>query len=147
MGVIFYFSAMPVRQSSGTSDGWVTRLIKLFLPDFKSLPAARQKQIRHTVSFIVRKTAHILEFAALGFSLRLHLGALRRHRPIRRAWLWSWVIGTVYAATDELHQFFVPGRGPRFYDVGIDCLGVILGVLFLLLCKWLSERRTRKKTG
>lgn len=144
MGVIFYFSAMPVRQSSGKSDGWVTRLIKLFMPDFKTLPAARQKQIKQTVSFLVRKTAHILEFAALGFSLRLHLGALRRHRPIRRAWLWAWGFGTFYAATDELHQFLVPGRGPRLYDVGIDCAGVILGVLFFLLCRRLFCRSVNK---
>lgn len=135
MGVIFYFSAQPVKQSSGTSDGFVVRLIKFFMPDFKSLPAARQKQIRHTVSVLVRKTAHILEFAALGCSLMLHLAAWKRHVRLRRTWLWAWAIGTVYAATDELHQFLVPGRGPRLSDVGIDCVGVILGVLFFLLCR------------
>ena len=112
MGVIFYYSAMPAKQSSGASGGFVTRLIRFFLPDFNALPGQRQKAIRHTVTLLVRKGAHLLEYAALGFSLRLHLAALGRYRSIRRPWLWAWIIGTVYAAADELHQFFVPGRAP-----------------------------------
>lgn len=143
MGVIYYFSAMPAKQSSGASGGFVTKLIRFFLPDFQSLPAGQQKEIRHTVSLLVRKTAHILEFAALGFSLRAHLGALGRYRSIRRPWLRAWFIGAACAAADELHQMFVPGRAARLYDVGVDAVGVILGVLFYLLCRRILTRRRR----
>ena len=143
MGVIFYFSAMPARQSSGTSGGFVTKLLRFFLPDFQSLPGERQRLIRRTVAVLVRKTAHVLEFAALGFALRLHLAALGRYRSIRRPWLWALSIGTVYAAADELHQLLVPGRAARLYDVGVDAVGVILGVLFFLLCRRLLTRPRR----
>ncbi len=144
MGVIFTFSAMPAKQSSGASGGFVTRLIRFFLPDFPSLTDEHQRQIRRAVTVLVRKTAHLLEFAALGFSLRAHLAALGTHMSIRRPWLWAWVIGAAYAATDELHQLLVPGRGPRLYDVGVDAVGVILGVLFYLLCRRLLTRPRRK---
>ena len=46
MGVIFYFSAQPVKQSRGTSDGFVVRLIKFFMPDFKSLPGRSRSGTR-----------------------------------------------------------------------------------------------------
>ena len=141
MAVIYYFSAQPVRQSSGTSDGFVTRFIKFFLPDFKSLPAAQRRLIQRRVSFFIRKTAHVLEYAALGFALRLHLRAIELRRRVSRAWLISWAIGSFYAATDEIHQFFVPGRGPRFSDVCIDSVGVVLGLLFFWLCARLFRRR------
>lgn len=141
MAVIYYFSAQPVKKSTGTSDGFVTRFIKFFLPDFKSLPAAKQRLITRRVSFFIRKTAHLLEFAALGFSLRLHLFAVELRQRISRPWLISWAIGSFYAATDEIHQFFVPGRGPRVSDVGIDSLGVLLGLLFLWLCTRVFRRR------
>jgi hypothetical protein len=38
-------------------------------------------------------------------------------------WLVAWACATGYAATDELHQAFVPGRGPAVLDVLIDALG------------------------
>lgn len=141
MGVIFCFSAMPAKQSSGASGGFVTRLIRFFLPDFNALPVEQRRQIRRLVTVLVRKGAHILEYAALGFSLRAHLGALGRYCSIRRPWLWAWLLGTVYAAADELHQLFVPGRAARLYDVGVDAAGVILGVLFYLLFRRLFTRR------
>ena len=33
----------------------------------------------------------------------------------------------LYAASDEIHQLFVPGRGAQFRDVMIDFSGAILG--------------------
>ena len=50
--------------------------------------------------------------------------------------IYSILLGAGYAVTDELHQFFVAGRSARIFDVGIDTLGVITGVLiFLVLLK------------
>ena len=39
-------------------------------------------------------------------------------------------IAALYAATDELHQYFVPGRACMFTDVCIDSFGALLGILF-----------------
>ena len=40
------------------------------------------------------------------------------------------VICTVYAATDELHQLFVDGRGFQRSDIFLDFCGALLGVQF-----------------
>jgi VanZ family protein len=72
----------------------------------------------------LRKAAHVAEFAILGALLaRALLGA-------SRWWSWlAWLAGAAYAATDELHQHFVPGRQASALDIVIDAVGVAVGVL------------------
>ena len=55
------------------------------------------------------------------------LGALLV-RATDRAGL-AFVLGALYAVTDELHQVFVPGRMGSPLDVAIDVVGVAGGVL------------------
>jgi hypothetical protein len=73
---------------------------------------------------VLRKSAHTLEYAILGALLaRALLGTTRW-------WTWlAWFAGTAYAASDELHQHFVPGRQASVLDVVIDAVGVVVGVL------------------
>ena len=68
---------------------------------------------------VLRKLAHTTEYAVLGALL---LRALGRERP-------AFLAGVAYAATDELHQHFVPGRHASPVDVGIDAVGVAIGVV------------------
>lgn len=46
-----------------------------------------------------------------------------------RLWRYALTAGILYAASDELHQYFVPGRACQLRDVVIDGLGVLIGVL------------------
>jgi VanZ family protein len=68
---------------------------------------------------VLRKGAHVTEYAVLGALL---LRALGRDVP-------SFLAGVAYAATDEFHQHFVAGRHASPVDVGIDAIGVAVGVL------------------
>ena len=43
--------------------------------------------------------------------------------------IYAVVVSVVYAVCDETHQIFVPGRAARFYDVCLDIIGILLGVL------------------
>lgn len=45
----------------------------------------------------------------------------------------SLIIGVTYAASDEMHQLFVPGRSGKLADILIDSLGIITGIIFFLL--------------
>ena len=38
-------------------------------------------------------------------------------------------VGLLYAISDEIHQAFIPGRGPQIAEVGIDFSGVVVGIL------------------
>lgn len=71
---------------------------------------------------ILRKGAHLTEYAILGALL---LRALGRELPALAA-------GLAYAVSDEIHQAFVPGRNARLLDVVFDALGVLAGLLALV---------------
>jgi len=53
----------------------------------------------------------------------------------KRILIISLFLSFVYAALDEMHQYFVPGRNAALSDFGIDCLGSILSLVFILLFK------------
>jgi VanZ family protein len=68
---------------------------------------------------ILRKAAHLTEYAILGLLL---LRALGREGA-------AFLLGAAYALTDEIHQHFVHGRHASPVDVAIDSTGVLLGIL------------------
>jgi len=78
---------------------------------------------------VIRKGAHVFEYFV--FSLLL-LRTIRGERP---GWRLTWGIAAIlivfgYACTDELHQYFVPGRGAAFSDVMLDTsAGVLAQIL------------------
>ncbi|MFA5405520.1 MAG: VanZ family protein [Ignavibacteria bacterium] len=50
--------------------------------------------------------------------------------------LFSALIFTVlYGASDEFHQYFVPGRSCEFYDWLADIFGAIFGIVLILINK------------
>ncbi|GAB4321383.1 MAG: hypothetical protein Kow0069_25630 [Promethearchaeota archaeon] len=49
----------------------------------------------------------------------------------------------LYAATDELHQAFVPGRVADLTDLALDGIGAVLGALAFYLLATLRERRQK----
>lgn len=95
------------------------------------------------VVFIVRKCAHVTEYAVLALLLWRAFRRPQKDNP--RPWNWReagrvLVIVAVYAATDEFHQIFISTRTPRVHDVIIDTLGGAAG-LFLLW--WVGRWRKR----
>ncbi len=45
----------------------------------------------------------------------------------------GFAIAAGYSLTDELHQWFVPGRGASLLDCGIDTSGAGIGMLVIYL--------------
>jgi VanZ family protein len=71
--------------------------------------------------FLFKKTAHIVAYAILylllfrGFSLTANLKGNTR-------WALPLLLAVAYAAFDEFHQAFVPGRTGTLRDIGFDSL-------------------------
>jgi VanZ family protein len=75
---------------------------------------------------VIRKLAHFVEYLILG---ALTLRALRlQATPLPRAMVTAVVLGAAFAASDEVHQAFVPNRTAAVGDVLIDAAGVATGV-------------------
>ena len=90
--------------------------------------------------FILRKIAHILEYAILTFLLlRVFSTQGPMTRDSCRSGLTSKILmlaiifALFYALTDEYHQTFVFGRQGTLKDVGIDSIGIlIMGLIWYI---------------
>ena len=79
-----------------------------------------------TMGMIVRKSAHFLIFFVLGFCAT---NAFRYIFPDdKRLFLISLGWCVLYAVSDELHQYFVPGRSCMWQDCAIDAAGALAGI-------------------
>jgi VanZ family protein len=88
------------------------------------------------MDFFVKKGFHALEYGILAV---LAWRALRHQGWSERASLRAWVLSALYAASDELHQAFVPGRTARPFDVAVDWLGA--GLALLVVVYLVKQRR------
>ena len=122
---IFVFSSQEGELSGQVSEVIVEFIVST-VEEGGAADAPLQPGVYDFVCRLVRKGAHFIEFAALGFFLRLLAGAYRLPRPTR----WCWLAGALYACTDEVHQLFVDGRAGMWQDVLLDAGGVLAGITF-----------------
>lgn len=111
MITIFCFSASPASVSSQTSGGVIRKILELFGVEFSQT--------------VVRKTAHALEYCGLCIAFNIaYKVSFAEFCP-----LLSFVSTVFYAATDEIHQFFVEGRACQLRDVFVDSCGAAAAVI------------------
>lgn len=125
MAFIFIQSALPGAVSGAESNVLVEFFAKLTGLDAEAL------------SIVIRKAAHFTEFALLGLCLTLNVKDFYSIKGVSLGWghVWfmSWLLGTAYAATDEIHQYFVPDRACQLLDICIDSAGVAVGSMIMVL--------------
>lgn len=77
---------------------------------------------------------HIIEYLVLSFLLYRAL-VFNSKNPQTLAIL----IAVLYAITDEIHQFYVPGRIPSVFDVAIDSFGAVSMQCAVNVYAWLKS--------
>lgn len=114
---------------------FVIRILKLLTPDQAGgLPTEAFSKF----NYIIRKLAHLSEYAILVLLTARAIQFGVSHLK------WATIIGSlsmcvIYAAGDEFHQSFVPGRTASIYDVIIDCVGAMLALS--VMCLWFGVKR------
>ncbi|MDD6620124.1 MAG: VanZ family protein [Eubacteriales bacterium] len=130
MGVIFWLSSRTATESSEQSGVIVEFLRKIFGDNVFT-------------DFIVRKSAHCLEFTGLSFLFNLSL-YVTKNKP---SFVFAVMLTSIYAATDEFHQLFVEGRSCQITDWAIDTAGAILGALgFLVILSIIKKPNKTSKS-
>jgi len=122
MGFIFWNSLQTGTESSETSGRIVSFLMRM-TPEWLS---------EETLSLIVRKAAHVFEFAVLGW---LGLQTIGLWLPKTGIWtlaIIAFLVSLTAAGSDEAIQLGVEGRSGAFSDVLIDAIGIVLGLLVWL---------------
>ena len=135
---IFAMSSQPAVQSSQTSGRFVYKIINIIYQNFEDFSAQQQENITHTITFIVRKTAHFLEYFALGTLLAGVAATYDKNFVIK--FVAAQIVGVLYAVSDEVHQYFVPGRACRFLDVCIDSVGCMCAVVVIAVVILIHKR-------
>lgn len=138
MMVIFNFSNQGGNESSGTSSKVTKAIVNIVTKD-KEEP---NKQTMEHIEKVVRKCAHYTIYTIGGFLIMNYTYSLEKTK--KQMELGSLLFGVFYATTDELHQYFVPGRSARLFDVGLDALGVLTGIYIFLGVIALIEKLSRK---
>ena len=124
-------SLLPGEISGGFSD-WVKSILAAVLPG--EIPGVTSG------GGLLRKLAHLSEFAALGAALCWRFVILEKRK------IWAFLYGFGAACVDETIQRFVPDRGPSLKDVGINTCGVALGIFLLLSVNHLyNQQKTSKE--
>lgn len=80
------------------------------------------------------KIEHFLAYGVLALLLTLALYFQKKFSILRsKAFLFAFIFILAYAAVDELHQLFVPGRICDFYDWLADSIGGSFGIALVYL--------------
>ncbi len=89
----------------------------------------------YTVSFIIFKSLHLIEYGILYllWARFLHLSG------VRNFYLLAFILTFLYGVSDELHQTVTPTREGTLRDVLIDGLGAFVANFFLTRVTWLSK--------
>jgi VanZ family protein len=124
MGVIFFMSS---QSNSGEESGAITQFL-IHLVGASPTPD-QAAEVHH----LLRKASHFTEYAVFAMLLAWAQPSLTLGRTAL-----TWGFATLYAASDEWHQTFVPNRGPAVTDVMIDSAGALTGLAIWLL---LSRRK------
>ena len=122
MIVIFAFSAQPANISEEKS--------KFVITVFNALGLNLNGIFGSLADFVVRKCGHFTEYFILGC---LIYSAFREKYSIKKSIVLTIVSVFFYASSDEIHQYFVPGRACRFTDVMIDTSGATFAMILVYL--------------
>ena len=88
------------------------------------------------------KIEHFLAFGGLGFLLHLSLRIQDKFNIIKKLpWLFAILFAAAYAAFDELHQLFIPGRLCDIHDWIADTVGVTFGVIIMALFIYIFDKK------
>lgn len=122
--LLIWGSSLMNDQISSAFSGWIGDLISKLFPDFQVGAGGSNHGF-------LRKLGHITEFCCLGLLLSWLVRMLKNQT-------WEHILlpllgGIVTACADETIQRFVPGRYGCLTDVGIDTLGITLGILLITL--------------
>lgn len=123
----------------GSTDLLASRHTSRFIgPLIRMIYPQASDELVQAIQAVVRKSGHLTEYALLG---ALSVRALRKPGT---SWNWKQAgqgvaLAALYAATDEIHQSFVPTRDGRVTDVLIDTVGAATGV-------WLAWRIGRLRS-
>lgn len=139
MVMIFRFSAQPASESEQVSGGVAYRIVETWSHlTGTEYTQSEMEAYADRIDYPVRKLAHMTEYGILCLLACAFVHGYSGNWKV--CGISAVAVAALYAATDEIHQLFVPGRAGRFSDVCIDTLGAVIWLLLLQRCENCGKR-------
>lgn len=135
MVLIFIFSSQPGEVSNGNNK-FVIYVLNWIGIDLNSI-------LGNLSDFIVRKAAHFIIYFIL-YLLSYRAVNTKKNKDIK-GFIVPILMVILYAISDEIHQAFVPGRGPALKDVLVDTSGGLTAFLIMYICVTLKKTSPSSK--
>ena len=143
MITIFNFS-----QQQGTNSSKTSKKISMIIIEIcnikNDIPQQEKENLVIVLEPIVRKLAHYFIYMIGGI---LIINCLYKFGVMRYVSIYSSIIGILYSITDETHQLFVNGRSGSIYDVLIDTIGILTGIVVFFLIQKMINMVVNKQQG
>ena len=140
MITVFRFSNQGGTESSSTSAKVTKVIVDVVVNDKKE---ENKVQIANKIEKVVRKFAHYTIYTIGGVLIMNY--AYTTDKTKKQQTFGSLLFGAFYAATDEVHQYFVMNRTAKLFDVLVDTLGSLIGILICLAFQKIKKNRKDKK--
>ena len=131
MAAIFLLSHQGAAKSDNTSRKLGYAITDSIGQPYQDKTIEQKQFFQNKVLPAFRDFAHMAEFGCL--SALIYLFLLTWRGAILSKYFISMGCGVLYALSDEVHQYFVPGRTMELVDVALDSLGVLLFTSVVLL--------------
>lgn len=141
MATVFSFSNQVADTSTNTSGNTIRLIINIF-PNIRNLEEDDKEKIVSNLQPIARKLAHFSIYTLGGILIYIFINTYDIVN--KRKMIYSFIIGGVYAITDELHQLFVPERSGEIRDVLIDSSGILIITFLINLRKKVIRKNSKK---
>ncbi|MDB1145088.1 MAG: VanZ family protein [Alcaligenaceae bacterium] len=129
LGIIFMTSNQTGRESHRLSQ---------FFAELFYLSGGHTKE-----HLLFRKFAHAAEYFLL--FLLIFMTWTRMSPPTKNSsFVYSILLSYLFACSDELHQYFIRGRGASFRDTLIDLSGILVAALICFIIFKIKNSRQKK---
>ncbi|MBN2279968.1 MAG: VanZ family protein [Candidatus Marinimicrobia bacterium] len=85
------------------------------------------------------KLLHVVEYSGYSFLAAVAVLSFALPRNRFNLYLVAFLMTLFFGASDEFHQYFIPGRSCSFYDFVADFVGGILGLIIFQKSKLVNK--------
>ena len=139
---IYGFSSQNGEESSAVSRK-VTIAVTKNIKQIQEMNYNQRELLLDKIEHVIRKLAHFSIYTLVGI---LMMALMSTYNVSKRKQISvSILVGIMYAISDEIHQYFIPGRTAMPTDVLIDTAGVCLGILIVMIFLQINIKKLKKR--
>lgn len=126
---IFSFSSQGGTSSSQLSMKVSGVICSVVFSRYEKFTEKQQSFVVKEMHYFIRKLAHFAIYMILG--MFTYAALVPYKEELKKPALISLIICGVYAVSDEIHQYYIPGREMRVTDMLLDTFGSLIGIIIV----------------